>query len=162
MVGNKTHILLQISCWIQWWKIFQNRPTAAQLSTYASFNAGRSVYVVTCNWLQFSSVLLLLVPVRWLSGKIISEMILVCRWNVKLCYLSLKLTHNTDVMLNSITVTAQSTGSSYEHRRRRHNRELLNKSSRLVQSCFLVRMLYCATTWNPRWSSYIGCRLRRG
>ena len=34
------------------------------------------------------------------------------------------------------------TGSSYLLRRRRHNRELLNKSSRLVQSCFLVRMLY--------------------
>jgi len=34
------------------------------------------------------------------------------------------------------------TGSSYGLRPRRHNRELLNKSSRLVQSCFIVRMMY--------------------
>jgi len=34
------------------------------------------------------------------------------------------------------------TASSYALRRRRHNRELLDKSSRLVQSCFVVRMLY--------------------
>ena len=31
------------------------------------------------------------------------------------------------------------TCSSYGLRRRRHNRELLNKSSRLVQSCFLIQ-----------------------
>jgi len=34
------------------------------------------------------------------------------------------------------------TASSYALRRRRHNRELLDKSSRLVLSCFVVRMLY--------------------
>jgi len=34
------------------------------------------------------------------------------------------------------------TASSYALRRRRHNRELLDKSSRLVQSSFVVRLLY--------------------
>ena len=32
--------------------------------------------------------------------------------------------------------------SSYGLTRTRHNTERLNKSSRLVQSCFLVQMLY--------------------
>ena len=46
------------------------------------------------------------------------------------------------------------TGSSYGLRRRRHNRELLNKSSRLVQSCFLVRMLYKDIYWLFRPTSF--------
>jgi len=48
----------------------------------------------------------------------------------------------------------KATGSSYELRRRRHNRELLNKSSRLVQSCFLVRMLYKDIYWLFRLTSF--------
>ena len=39
------------------------------------------------------------------------------------------------------------TGSSYGLRRRRHNRELLDKSSRLVQTCFLVQLLYKDIYW---------------
>ena len=35
-----------------------------------------------------------------------------------------------------------------------HNRELLNKSSRLVQSCFLVRMLYKDIYWLFRLTSF--------
>ena len=46
------------------------------------------------------------------------------------------------------------TGSSYGLRRRRHNRELLNKSSRLVQSCFLVRLLYRDTYWLFKTTSF--------
>jgi len=48
--------------------------------------------------------------------------------------------HNSLHVLNS--TLPKETCSSYGLRRRRHNRELLSKSSRLVQSCFLVRMLY--------------------
>ena len=36
----------------------------------------------------------------------------------------------------------EETASSSRLRRRRHNRELVNKSSRSVQSCFVVPMLY--------------------
>ena len=47
------------------------------------------------------------------------------------------------------------TGSFYGLRRRRHNRELLSKSSRLVQSCFLVRMLYKDIYWLFRLTSFL-------
>ena len=47
------------------------------------------------------------------------------------------------------------TASSYAHRRRRHNRELLDKSSRLVQSCFVARMLYKYTNPTTRPISFI-------
>ena len=40
------------------------------------------------------------------------------------------------------SILPQETASSYALRRRRHNRELLDKSSRLVQSSFVVRLLY--------------------
>jgi len=46
------------------------------------------------------------------------------------------------------------TGYSHGLRRRRHNRELLSKSSRLVQSCFLVRMLYKDIYWLFRFTSF--------
>jgi len=36
----------------------------------------------------------------------------------------------------------EETFSLYELRHRRHNRELINKTSRLVDSDFIIRMLY--------------------
>jgi len=55
--------------------------------------------------------------------------------------------------IHHVLHSTKETGSSYGLRRRRHNRELLNKSSRLVQSCFLVRMLYKDIYWLFRLTS---------
>ena len=53
---------------------------------------------------------------------------------------------NSIIHITSCTLPKE-TVSSYGLRRRGHNRELLNKSSCLVQSCFLVRMSYKDIYW---------------
>ena len=52
MVRKVTTVLLQIPCWIQWWKKFENRPTKLWTKNIVGLFLTHSVYTVSTDYVH--------------------------------------------------------------------------------------------------------------